>query len=205
MCGSARAGCRDSDRNYWQQGLKGGPLRLIMDSGRSVDKPGSLPVSIVVPTYRRDRVLITTIDHLLKLDPAAAEIVVVDQAERHQESTECALRDWEAAGAIRLVRMAEPSVTRAMNCGLREAGQSSILFVDDDIVPEPDLVEMHWRALERTGAALIAGRVIQPWQEGKDFSKHEGFHFASMQAGWIGGFMGGNFTVRRQIAVKLGG
>src|SRR5262245_43093769 len=176
-----------------------------MDSGNSIGNSDSLPVSLVVPTYRRERVLITTIDHLLKLDPAAAEIVVVDQTESHQESTERALRNWEAAGAIRLVRMAEPSVTRAMNCGLREAGQSFILFVDDDIVPEPGLVEMHWRALKRTGAALVAGRVIQPWQEGKHFSKHEGFHFASMQAGWIRGFMGGNFSVRRQIAVKLGG
>ena len=92
-----------------------------------------------------------------------------------------------------------------MNCGLCEAGQNSVLFVDDDIVPEPGLLQRHWLALERTGAALVAGRVIQPWHEGKDFSKHEGFHFASMQAGWIREFMGGNFTVRREIALKLGG
>ena len=168
-------------------------------------KSDSRPVSIVVPTYRRDSVLIATIGHLLELDPAPAEILVVDQTERHQETVEYTLRNWEAAGAIRLVRLAEPSITRAMNRGLCEAGQNSVLFVDDDIVPEPGLLEMHWRALERTGAALVAGRVIQPWHEGKDFSKHGGFHFASMQAGWIREFMGGNFTVRREIALKLGG
>jgi GT2 family glycosyltransferase len=67
------------------------------------------------------------------------------------------------------------------------------------------LLEMHWRALERTGAALVAGRVIQPWDEGTDFSKGGSFHFASMQAGWIREFMGGNFTVRRETALKLGG
>jgi GT2 family glycosyltransferase len=168
-------------------------------------KSKTRPVSIVVPTYRRDRVLIATIGHLLELDPAPAEILVVDQTERHQEAVECMLRNWEAAGAIRMVRLLEPSITRAMNRGLCEAGQDFVLFVDDDIVPEPDLIEMHWRALERTGAALVAGRVIQPWQEGRDFSKHGGFHFASMQAGWIREFMGGNFTVRREIGLKLGG
>jgi GT2 family glycosyltransferase len=179
-----------------------------MDRKHAVDrkvKSDSRPVSIVVPTYRRDRVLIATIGHLLKLDPAPAEILVVDQTEKHEETVEYTLRNWEAAGAIRLLRLVEPSITRAMNRGLYGARQTSVLFVDDDIVPEPDLVEMHWRALERTAAALVAGRVIQPWQEGKDFSKHGGFHFASMQAGWIREFMGGNFTVRREIALKLGG
>jgi GT2 family glycosyltransferase len=182
--------------------------------GRSVDsenpvdrrvKPDRRPVSVVVPTYRRDSVLIATIGHLLELDPAPAEILVVDQTERHQEAVEQALRDWQAAGAIRLVRLVEPSITRAMNRGLCEAGQNFVLFVDDDIVPEPGLLEMHWRALESTGAALVAGRVIQPWHEGKDLSKRGGFHFASMQAGWTREFMGCNFTVRREIALKLGG
>jgi GT2 family glycosyltransferase len=168
-------------------------------------KPDSRPISIVVPTYRRDRVLVATIGHLLELDPAPAEILVVDQTERHEETVEYMLRNWEAAGAIRLMRLVEPSITRAMNRGLYGARQTSVLFIDDDIVPESGLVEMHWRALERTGAALIAGRVIQPWQEGKDFSKHGDFHFASTQAGWIREFMGGNFTVRREIALKLGG
>jgi GT2 family glycosyltransferase len=184
------------------------PLRVSVDSGQPFvrgAKSSSRPVSIVVPTYRREGVLIATIGHLLDLDPAPAEIVVVDQTERHQETAEYTLRNWEAAGAIRWVRLVEPSITRAMNRGLCEAAQNSVLFVDDDIIPEPDLLQMHWRALERTGAALVAGRVIQPWHQEKDFSKQEGFHFASMQAGWIREFMGGNFTVRREIALKLGG
>jgi GT2 family glycosyltransferase len=168
-------------------------------------KPDLLPISIVMPTYRRNSVLIATIRHLLDLDPKPAEILVLDQTEKHQEAVESTLREWEVAGAIRLIRLAEPSIPRAMNRGLCEAGQDVVLFIDDDIVPESGLLQRHLRALERTGAALVAGRVVQPWHEGKDFSEHEGFHFASMQAGWIGEFMGGNFTVRREIALRLGG
>lgn len=168
-------------------------------------KLGFQPISVVVPTYRRETVLTETIAHLLELDPRPAEILVVDQTKMHQKTVESALRNWEAAGTIRLVRLVEPSITRAMNCGLCEARQKSVLFVDDDIIPEPGLIQSHWLALERTGAALIAGRVIQPWHEGKDLSKQEDFHFASTQAGWINHFMGGNFAVRREIALELGG
>jgi GT2 family glycosyltransferase len=183
-------------------------LKLSVESRHSVNgmiKPDLLPISIVMPTYRRNSVLIATIRHLLDLDPKAAEILVLDQTEKHQEAVESTLREWEVAGAIRLIRLAEPSIPRAMNRGLCEAGQDVVLFIDDDIVPESGLLQRHLRALERTGAALVAGRVVQPWHEGKDFSEHEGFHFASMQAGWIGEFMGGNFTVRREIALRLGG
>ena len=179
-----------------------------MDKDSSTHKgatAGSLPVSVVVPTYRRDEILIATIRHLLDLEPKPAEILVVDQTERHQEATANTLTTWERTGLIKLVRLVEPSITRAMNRGLHEAGNNAVLFVDDDIVPERNLVEMHWNALQRTGAALVAGRVIQPWHDGTAPSKRAGFHFASMQEEWVREFMGGNFTVRREIAVDLGG
>ena len=55
-----------------------------------------------------------------------------------------------------------------MNCGLCESKQNFVLFVDDDIIPEPGLLEHHVHALEQSGAALVAGRVIQPWHERKE-------------------------------------
>lgn len=163
------------------------------------------PVSIVIPTYRRDDVLIATIGYLLKLDPAPSEILVIDQTEKHLEAVERILRKWETVCAIRLVRLGKPSVTGAMNRGLCESRHSNVLFVDDDVVPQPDLVQMHCQALEATGAALIAGRVIQPWQQGKDVSKYSGFHFASVEPGWVPEFIGCNFMVRRELALELGG
>ena len=117
-------------------------MNLTVDSRHSVDgrvKPDRLPISIVIPTYRRDSVLIATIKHLLDLDQTPAEILVLDQTEKHQEAVENTLRDWEMAGAIKLIRLAEPSIPRAMNRGLCEARQDIVLFVDDDIVPEPGI------------------------------------------------------------------
>jgi len=92
-----------------------------------------------------------------------------------------------------------------MNRGLLEAIYPTVLFLDDDIIPHSGLIEAHVSALEKTGAALVAGRVVQPWQAGRDFLNGHDFHFASPRPAWISDFMGGNFSVRRDTALQLGG
>jgi GT2 family glycosyltransferase len=92
-----------------------------------------------------------------------------------------------------------------MNRGLLEASHEVVLFLDDDIIPHSGLVEAHTRALDKTGAGLVAGRVVQPWQEGVDFSNAPTFHFGTTKPVWITQFMGGNFSVRRHVALSLGG
>jgi GT2 family glycosyltransferase len=66
-------------------------------------------------------------------------------------------------------------------------------------------VSGHRQALEHSASALIAGRVIQPWEEGLDFAGGEGSRFAALAPAWIEEFMGGNFSVSRQAALALGG
>ncbi|MGB8739740.1 MAG: glycosyltransferase family 2 protein, partial [Xanthobacteraceae bacterium] len=127
------------------------------------------------------------------------------QTQEHSHQVSCALDLWQASGWMRWLRLKDPSIPGAMNRGLLEASHSRVLFLDDDIIPHSGLVEAHARALEKTGAALVAGRVIQPWQAGRDFSGDSEFHFASVRPAWISDFMGGNFSVRRDTALQLGG
>ena len=122
-----------------------------------------LPVSIVVPTYGREQVLIDSIVALLNLDRRAAEILVVDQTARHTAATESQLQAWHDRGSIQWVRRDRPSITAAMNQGLRLANNALVLFLDDDIVPQPALIYAHWRTY-RNSPELWAtvGQVIQP-------------------------------------------
>jgi GT2 family glycosyltransferase len=80
-----------------------------------------------------------------------------------------------------------------------------VLFVDDDIVPEADLIRAHLGAHALSKGRIVAGRIIQPWQEGLDFSQDTSFHFASLVTGEIDDFMGGNFSLDRHKAIALGG
>jgi GT2 family glycosyltransferase len=162
-------------------------------------------VSIIVATYNRDEVLLETLARLFALNPPASEIIVVDQTKNHSREVSSSLDAWQTSGRIRWLRLRDPSIPGAMNRGLLEASHPTVVFVDDDIIPHSGLVEEHANALEKTGAALVAGRVIQPWQAGRDFSNDRCFHFASVRPAWILDFMGTNFSVCRETALKLGG
>jgi GT2 family glycosyltransferase len=165
---------------------------------------GSTLLTIAMPTLNRGPVLVDTIRHLMALGPPADEILVLDQTRQHEEDIEEVLYAWERQGKIRWVRLSAPSITIAMNHGLIAASGEHILFLDDDIVPEPRLVAAHLEALSRSGVGLVAGRVVQPWEEGKLPSQTR-FHFAQNRPAWIGEFMGGNFSIRRELALAIGG
>jgi GT2 family glycosyltransferase len=164
-----------------------------------------LPISAAIPTYRRERVLLDTLEYLLALDWAPAEILVLDQTERHEPATEARLLEMHDAGNIRWFRLDAPSIPRAMNRALLEARENVVLFLDDDIRPEQELIAAHHAAHQSYPDALVAGRVIQPWEEGLGFSSERHIHFAGLHSGWIKEFIGCNFSLRRSSALALGG
>lgn len=166
---------------------------------------GKLPLTIAIPTYRRETVLLDTLAALLALSPQAAEILLLDQTESHEAATEERLEELATSGVIRWLRLQQPSIPQAMNRGLLEATQDIVLFVDDDVRPEPELLTAHLEAHQQYPKVLVAGRVIQPWQEGVDFSVENDFHFATLKPAWINEFMGGNFSVEREVTLAVGG
>jgi GT2 family glycosyltransferase len=166
-------------------------------------KPAGL--TIAIPTYCREQVLLETVHHLISLNGPTIEILILDQSASHIPQVQSELSRLHAHGQIRLFNLDEPSIPRAMNRGLVEASHDLVLFVDDDIIPEADLIRAHLSAHALGKGRIIAGRVIQPWQEELDFSEDRSFHFASLNSGEIDEFMGGNFSLNRHEAIGLGG
>ena len=164
-----------------------------------------LPVSIIIPTYRREKVLLDTVEFLLALDARASEIILIDQTSDHENTTSERLAKWHVEGLIRWIQRGVPSIPQAMNHALILAKENIVLFLDDDIRPETGLVSAHYAAHQVHTNALIAGRVVQPWEEGIDFSGDTHFHFAGMKPESINEFMGGNFSLCREQAISLGG
>jgi glycosyltransferase involved in cell wall biosynthesis len=162
------------------------------------------PVSVVIPTYGREAVLVDSIRLLIEQDPA--EIIVVDQTIAHETATQAQLDAWNRQGNIRWVRLAQPSITAAMNAGLLAASQSVVVFLDDDIRPDPALLGAHCAAHRRHPGVLVAGRVLQPWDEpASAVDPHAPFSFSSARENWIDEFMGGNFSLARSDALAVGG
>ena len=161
-------------------------------------------ISAVIPTYQREQVLLDTIDHLLKLEPAPAEILVVDQTEEHEPETTQALGRLENAEKIRWIRLPQPSITHAMNIGLEEAQNEAVLFLDDDIIPGQTLIEAHASAHLQHRVNIIAGQVLQPGEE-PAIRESDPFRFCSTRPRFISELMGGNFSIKRKLALELGG
>ena len=101
---------------------------------------------------------------LLGFSPAAAEVIVVDQTPEHDVTTAARLSDLVQKGRIRLLHQT-PSIPKAMNRALKEATSDIVLFVDDDIIPAPDLISRHIEAHRRLNVVAVVGQVLQPGEE----------------------------------------
>jgi len=157
----------------------------------------------VIPTYRRGEVLVDSLAALLALTPRAAAIIVVDQTDQHTGDVEAQLARWVEQGEIVWLRCSEPSIPKAMNVGLLAAATDAVLFLDDDIRPDENLVCAHQMAQGKD--RLVAGCVLQPGEIPSALSKGEAFRFNSTRPASIKEFMGGNFSVGRDLAIRLGG
>lgn len=172
-------------------------------------------VSIVIPTYKREQVLLNTIERLLNLPVPANEIIVVDQTICHDEKTSKWLRKWNETEQICWIKRDKPSITKSMNLGLLVAKHPLVLFLDDDISPHTDLVINHVRAHQADKTLwATAGQVIQPWQKPEKLSplaKAQGlrkdfdFPFHSTTDAEVQNVMAGNLCVNRERALLIGG
>jgi GT2 family glycosyltransferase len=169
-----------------------------------VSGPASESLSVVIPTYGRDEVLVETVRRVLALDPPPAEVLVVDQTPRHADPVERELTRLAVSNAIAWIRLAAPSIPRAMNAGLLRARSDVVLFLDDDVVPAPGLIAAHLAAHRESGAAVVAGQVLQPGEEPEPGDEGP-FRFRSAERRWVTEVMGGNFSIRRELAVRIGG
>jgi GT2 family glycosyltransferase len=171
-------------------------------------------VAVAIPTYNRGRILCETIERLLTLDVRPSEIVVADQTTTHSTEVASRLTEWEADGNIRWIRLPEPSIPHAMNVALVEAREPYVLFLDDDIIPSPHLIEAHEAAIREERVWAVVGQVLQPGEEPEHFDEatlRRGvlrdleFRFNHDRACDVRNVMAGNLCVDRGRALEAGG
>lgn len=167
-------------------------------------------VSVAIPTYGRDAVLVDTLRYVLSLDPRADEVLVVDQTPRHDDGAERQLEAWSRDGSIRWLRLERPSIPHAMNEALRAATSDVVLFLDDDLIPSPELIARHREAIQRDDA--VVGQILQPGEEPVAFAERTrsriddlAFPFNANRGTRITNVMAGNLAVVRKRALAIGG
>lgn len=172
-----------------------------------------MKVSVAIPTYGRDEVLLDTVRAMLALETRADELLVLDQTPQHVEAVERALADLDLQGEIRWIRLPRPSIPATMNRAFLEAKGDVVLFLDDDVIPSQDLVRGHRDAYENASVWAVVGQVLQPGETGIDppqltlseSRRDLEFAFNQNRGAFVENVMAGNLSVRRERAIQVGG
>jgi len=114
-------------------------------------------VSIVVPTYNRRRLLAAMLPPLLTQEPASSPYEIVVVVDGSRDGTVEMLREMRAEGRLRFVTQENRGLAAARNRGAREGRGDIVLFLDDDMIAPPGLVDGHVEAHARPGERVVFG------------------------------------------------
>jgi len=123
-------------------------------------------VDVLVPTRNRPIALAATLATLIGQTHRRFDVVVADQsdgsASHDTAETRSIVRLLEARGhRVRLLRnLPRRGLAQQRQFLLEQAEAPAVLFVDDDVLLEPDLIERLVAALRESGAGFVGSAVI---------------------------------------------
>jgi glycosyltransferase involved in cell wall biosynthesis len=168
-------------------------------------------LSIVIPSHNRRRLLRRCLDSLRAqtADPRSFEVIVADDGS--SDGTAAMIAAFEAPFALRFLRLERGGKSAAMNAAIEGAGGAVCLFIDDDVVAEPELVAGHIAAHQR-GSALGIGAIVELPPRARDwyaraFAQGWAEHNAELEhrrARWTDCY-GANFSAPAGCLREIGG
>jgi glycosyltransferase involved in cell wall biosynthesis len=168
----------------------------------------SLTITVAIPTFNREQVLINTIQHVLAQGRAADEILVIDQTPEHEAKVARQLSRWHADGSIRWLKQGEANLSAARNRALLEAISDIVIFLDDDVVLSQNFIRSHEESFADEKTKIVAGQIVaadKPVHTGDIDDFELGFPLSHDRSAWIKNMGGGNFSVYRDLAIEVGG
>lgn len=168
-----------------------------------------LRLSLVIPTVDRPEALYNLLRHLEHQGRPPDEIVVVDQSAREDAR---AAAYAAARPGVRYHRLAVRGLPNARNVGLRLATGDVVLFLDDDIIPDPGLCGAHLANYDDPGVAGVGGRVTGGYDAATggvgEFRALDGAvvrNFGTSARRAVEHLPGGNMSFRRGVFERIGG
>jgi glycosyltransferase involved in cell wall biosynthesis len=117
-------------------------------------------ISVIIPTFNRNQKVQTTIQTLIRQNfPADQyEIIVVDDGSPQPVSL-----PEHSGHNVRLIRFDKNQErSKARSTGVEAARGDILVFVDDDLIVQPDFLEHHFQAHQEWDNLLAIGKIILP-------------------------------------------
>jgi GT2 family glycosyltransferase len=171
-------------------------------------------VDILIPTYGRPLIVNNTLRLLLNQDTRPKRVIVVNQTPGVDSAEFETLQAFQNNGLDLIwINRESPNVMAAQNEAIFAAKSEICLILDDDIIPPSNLVRKHWeRHQDGHGWAAVGGQV---WHRLPDVDIDQ-LSLDEPQLGTVigqdsavlmpgGPLFGGNWSVRREVVLALGG
>lgn len=137
-------------------------------------------ISVVIPTYNRERTIKRCIDSVVNQTYPAFEILVVDDGSTDQ-TIETIKKEY-ADSNVRVIKQNHKGAQAARNTGIKAAKGKYIAFLDSDDEWLPDKLKIQVEALQENESAVICGNgyIQMDWQNGipSVYKKSEEVHNA---------------------------
>lgn len=107
-----------------------------------------MKLSIIIPTYKREKILCQTIDSVIKelnnsnLAEGEYELIIVDQTNEHTAEVASYLDGLKVHSFLKYVYESVANLPNARNVGISYAQGEIILFLDDDVVLHPGFFDI---------------------------------------------------------------
>ena len=173
-----------------------------------------LTVSLVIPIKNAVRTLPACLHALDCLNPAPAEVFVIDNGST--DGSLALLQAWTERARnfkVRLLREGKPGAAAARNRGIRASIGDVVAFTDSDCVPESDWLSHLLAPFDEAATGAVAGRIAGIFNRTLCELFCSLYTLQSPQAPmtyrewtpWSGGFPTANLAVRRHLLEQLNG
>ena len=179
-------------------------------------EPGAPRVSVVLPTYNRKESLARVFEALARQSVPFDSWEAVVVSDGSADGTDEWLLAQRPPFALRVVQQRNQGVAAARNNGIAQARGEIILFIDDDLVPTPELMAEHLRMHESRPRAVVMGPMLPPpdevfprspwvrWEEAMLEKQYQAM-LAGIWKPTPRQFYTGNTSLRREEIVAAGG
>jgi glycosyltransferase involved in cell wall biosynthesis len=172
-------------------------------------------VSIIIPTHNRCHSMRTLLNCLENQTyPAMLMEVIVVTSDRNDQTVEM-LRSYKTLLTLKLFHKPSPGPAQKRNEGAAKASGSILIFLDDDMEPEPQLVEEHvaghmrmqfpsviigyFPPLQKSKTSYLEKELIDWWEDIFHEMRQPNHRFTFRD------MLSGNFSIETSLFIRLKG